>query len=59
MREYIKSVKTKNQERKTNISEKDMDIILNVLLDELLGEDSTKEERENKVLEVIEKIKNK
>ncbi|MHA0273089.1 hypothetical protein [Mycoplasma sp. 48589B] len=55
----MKSVKTKKQERKTNISEKDMDIILNVLLDELLGEDSTKEERENKVLEVIEKIKNK
>ncbi|MFV8471608.1 IS3 family transposase, partial [Mycoplasma sp. B6188] len=44
---------------KTNISQKDYDIILNVLLDELLGEDSTKKERNNKVSEVIEKIKNK
>ncbi|MFV8499839.1 IS3 family transposase [Mycoplasma sp. VS424B] len=53
----------KNKDRhikgKTNISQKDYDIILNVLLDELLGEDSTKKERNNKVSEVIEKIKNK
>ncbi|MFV8473417.1 hypothetical protein [Mycoplasma sp. 4F] len=38
--------KKKNKDRhikgKTNISQKDYDIILNVLLDELLGEDSTK-----------------
>ncbi|MFV8475785.1 hypothetical protein, partial [Mycoplasma sp. VS403A] len=63
---HLKSMnagKKKNKDRhikgKTNISQKDYDIILNVLLDELLGEDSTKKERNNKVSEVIEKIKNK
>ncbi|MFV8471900.1 hypothetical protein [Mycoplasma sp. 1458C] len=46
---HLKSMnacKKKNKDHqikgKTNISQKDYDIILNVLLDELLGEDSTK-----------------
>ncbi|WPB54528.1 hypothetical protein SAM46_03585 [Mycoplasmopsis verecunda] len=57
----MKSIKKKNQDRKitkpNNISDEDYEIILNVLLDEILGENSTKKDRNNKVSEVIDKIK--
>ncbi|WP_426460884.1 IS3 family transposase [Mycoplasma hafezii] len=51
--------KNKNRQVKSpkNTRQEDYDIVLNVLLDELLGENSTKKERNNKVAEIINKIK--
>ncbi|MGV2392977.1 UNVERIFIED_CONTAM: hypothetical protein O8I53_08415 [Campylobacter lari] len=56
----MKNLKKSNKKRivkKKNISDKDMEIILNVLLDEVLGEDSTKKERNNKISKIIDKLK--
>ncbi|QNM93643.1 hypothetical protein H9M94_03560 [Mycoplasma sp. Pen4] len=55
-------IKKQNKNKAIDIKQKqreeDYNIALNILLDELLGENSTKKERMNKIDEIIKKIEN-